>query len=154
MDDPLIERAREALSEAYVPYSEYRVGAALRTADGTVFTGCNIENANYSNSLHAEEVAIGTAVAAGHREFDRLAVSSGVRDGVTPCGMCRQTLAEFCGDGLTIVCDCGDDAVATYTLGELLPETISEATLTDAADHERQGSSGEPGASDVRNQHD
>ena len=135
MDDPLIERAREALSEAYVPYSEYRVGAALRTADGTVFTGCNIENANYSNSLHAEEVAIGTAVAAGHREFDRLAVSSGVRDGVTPCGMCRQTLAEFCGDDLTIVCDLGDDAVATYTLGELLPETISASTLS-AADRE------------------
>jgi len=134
MDDPLIERAREALREAYVPYSEYRVGAALRTAEGTVVTGCNIENANYSNSLHAEEVAIGTAVAAGHREFDRLAVSSGVRDGVTPCGMCRQTLAEFCDDELTIVCDLGD-RVATYTLGELLPETITEATLS-AADRE------------------
>jgi len=134
MDDPLIERAREALREAYVPYSEYRVGAALRTADGTVFTGCNIENANYSTSLHAEEVAIGTAVAAGHREFDRLAVSSGVRDGVTPCGMCRQTLREFCDDDLTIVCDLGEE-VATYTLGELLPETITEATLS-AADRE------------------
>ena len=122
--DTLIERAREALTTAYVPYSEYRVGAALRTADGEIFTGCNIENANYSNSLHAEEVAIGAAVAAGHQEFDRLAVSSGVRDGVTPCGMCRQTLAEFCDDDLTVVCDCGDDEVATYTLGELLPETI------------------------------
>ena len=138
MDDPLIERAREALAEAYVPYSEYRVGAALRTADGTIFTGCNIENANYSNSLHAEEVAIGTAVAAGHRKFDRLAVSSGVRDGVTPCGMCRQTLAEFCADDLTIVCDLGD-GVATYSLGELLPETISASTLS-AADRENAGS--------------
>ena len=138
MDDPLIERAREALAEAYVPYSEYRVGAALRTADGTIFTGCNIENANYSNSLHAEEVAIGTAVAAGHREFDRLAVSSGVRDGVTPCGMCRQTLAEFCGDDLTIICDLGDEGIATYTLGDLLPETITEATLS-AADRENAG---------------
>mgnify|MGYP002761240578 FL=1 len=138
MDDPLIEHAREALAEAHVPYSAYRVGAALRTADGTVVTGCNIENANYSNSLHAEEVAIGTAVAAGHRAFDRLAVSSGVRDGVTPCGMCRQTLAEFCDDEFTIVCDRGDE-VATYTLGELLPETITEATLS-AADGESAGS--------------
>lgn len=143
--DTLIERAREALTTAYVPYSEYRVGAALRTADGEIFTGCNIENANYSNSLHAEEVAIGAAVAAGHQEFDRLAVSSGVRDGVTPCGMCRQTLAEFCEDDLTVVCDCGDDEVATYTLGELLPETITESTLTDAADNDSPHDIREPG---------
>ena len=133
MDASLIERARAALAEAYVPYSEYRVGAALQAADGAVFTGCNIENANYSNSLHAEEVAIGTAVAAGYQTFDRLAVSSGARDGVTPCGMCRQTLAEFCADDLTISCDLGEDGVATYTLGELLPETISAATLSAAA---------------------
>lgn len=82
----LIEAARDALDDAHVPYSEYRVGAALRTADGTVYTGCNIENANYSNSLHAEEVALAEAVKNGHREFDRIAVTSGVRDGVTPCG--------------------------------------------------------------------
>lgn len=139
MDEPeLLAAAREAFEEAYVPYSEYPVGAALRAADGTVYTGCNVENANYSNSLHAEEVAIGTAVAAGHRAFDRLAVSSGVRDGVTPCGMCRQTLAEFCDEEFTIVCDRGDE-VATYTLGELLPETITEATLS-AADGESAGS--------------
>ncbi|MGM0448768.1 MAG: cytidine deaminase, partial [Methanobacteriota archaeon] len=87
--DELIAAARDALEAAHVPYSEYRVGAALRTADGTVYTGCNIENANYSNSLHAEEVALAEAVKAGHREFDRIAVSSCVRDGVTPCGMCR-----------------------------------------------------------------
>ena len=142
--DTLIERAREALTTAYVPYSEYRVGAALRTADGDIFTGCNIENANYSNSLHAEEVAIGAAVAAGHQEFDRLAVSSGVRDGVTPCGMCRQTLAEFCEDDLMVVCDCGDDEVATYTLGELLPETITESTLIDAADNDSPHDTREP----------
>ena len=73
---------------------------------------------------------------ASHREFDRLAVSSGVRDGVTPCGMCRQTLAEFCADELTIVCDLGDGEVATYTLGELLPETISASTLADADAHD------------------
>ena len=127
--DELIEAARSALDAAYVPYSDYTVGAALRTADSTVFTGCNIENANYSNSLHAEEVAIAEAVKNGHREFDRLAVSSGARDGVTPCGMCRQTLAEFCADDLPIVCDEGDDSTTTYTLGELLPATIGPETL-------------------------
>ncbi len=132
--DPLIEAARDVLSDAYVPYSEYRVGAALRTADGTVYTGCNIENANYSNSLHAEEVAIAEAVKNGHDSFDRLAVTSGVRDGVTPCGMCRQTLAEFADGDLVVVCDEGDGDVTEYTLGELLPNTISLRTLRDAKD--------------------
>ena len=130
--DELIAAARDALEAAHVPYSEYRVGAALRTADGTVYTGCNIENANYSNSLHAEEVALAEAVKNGHREFDRIAVSSGVRDGVTPCGMCRQSLAEFAADDLVVACDEGGDAVTEYTLGELLPNTISEGTLDDA----------------------
>ena len=127
MDD-LIEQAREALSTAYAPYSEYQVGAALRTADGSVFTGCNIENANYSNSLHAEEVAVGAAVRAGHREFDRVAVTSSERDGVTPCGMCRQTFAEFCTEDFVVVCDEGDDATE-YHLGDLLPNTISREML-------------------------
>ena len=101
----LLEQARAALGNSYAPYSEYEVGAALETADGTVYTGCNIENANYSNSLHAEEVALGKAISDGHREFDRLAVTSRARDGVTPCGMCRQTLAEFCGDEFEIICE-------------------------------------------------
>ena len=132
--DPLIEAARGVLDDAHVPYSEYRVGAALRTADGTVYTGCNIENANYSNSLHAEEVAVADAVKNGHREFDRIAVTSGVRDGVTPCGMCRQTLAEFAAGDLVVVCDEGGGETSEYTLGELLPNTISEGTLDEAKD--------------------
>ncbi|WP_416839968.1 cytidine deaminase [Haloferax sp. DFSO52] len=134
MPQPLVERAREVLENAYVPYSEYTVGAALRTADGTVYVGCNIENANYSNSLHAEEVAIAEAVKNGHTEFDRVVVTSGARDGVTPCGMCRQTLAEFADEDLEIVCDLGGDDVAEYTLGELLPNTISLDTLEAAAE--------------------
>jgi len=120
----LIERAREAVAAAYAPYSEYRVGAALRTTGGAVFTGCNVENANYSNSLHAEELAVGKAIEAGHREFAAVAVATAARDGVTPCGMCRQTFAEFCDEDVPIHCDEGD-AVSTYTLGELLPNTIS-----------------------------
>ena len=126
--DELLDAARGALDAAYVPYSGYRVGAALRAADGTVYVGCNLENANYSNSLHAEEVAVAEAVKAGHDAFDALAVVSGERDGVTPCGMCRQTLVEFCDPALPIYCDEGD-AVAEYTLGELLPNAISRETL-------------------------
>lgn len=123
-----MQAARDVQENAYVPYSEYRVGAALEAADGTVFVGCNIENANYSNSLHAEEVAISEAIKEGHTEFTRLAVSSGKRDGVTPCGMCRQTLAEFCRADLPIAVDEGD-TIAEYTLGELLPNTITREML-------------------------
>ena len=126
----LLDAARDALDAAYAPYSEYAVGAALRTADGTVYTGCNIENANYSNSLHAEEVAIGAAVHDGHREFDRVAVSSAARDGVTPCGMCRQTFAEFCDESFVVVCE-GADGPVEYELGTLLPETISQEMVRD-----------------------
>ncbi|NUB92717.1 cytidine deaminase [Haloterrigena sp. SYSU A558-1] len=129
-DSELLEAARTVQDSAHVPYSEYPVGAALETADGEVFVGCNLENANFSNSLHAEEVAIAEAVKNGHRDFSRLAVSSGRRDGVTPCGMCRQTLAEFCDDDLVVICDEGEDeAPSEYTLGELLPNTITEEML-------------------------
>lgn len=135
--DELIAEARSALEAAYAPYSEYEVGAALLTADGTVYTGCNVENANYSNSLHAEEVALGTAVRDGHRAFEAVAVSSAARDGVTPCGMCRQTLAEFCDEGFEVHCDTGDD-VRTDTLGTLLPDTISADNLDDRETEEKR----------------
>jgi cytidine deaminase len=132
----LLERAREALEAAYVPYSEYAVGAALETADGTVYTGCNVEIANYSNSFHAEEVALGSAVRDGHREFEHVAVSSANRDGVTPCGMCRQSLAEFCGPDFTVICegegaDGSDPEPVEYRLGDLLPETITREMVVD-----------------------
>ncbi|WP_435096132.1 cytidine deaminase [Halarchaeum sp. P4] len=127
-DDELLAAAREACENAYVPYSEYAVGAALLTADGSVYVGCNVETANFSNTLHAEEVAIAEAVKEGHREFERLVVTSGARDGVTPCGMCRQTLAEFCDDDLAVLCDTGD-GLREYALGELIPDTITPETL-------------------------
>jgi cytidine deaminase len=131
--EALISAARNALERAYVPYSEYRVGAALLTDEGDVYTGANLENANYSNSLHAEEVAVARALMDGHRGFEAVAVASGERDGVTPCGMCRQTLAEFCEADLPVYCDEGDGedgpVVAEYALGELIPATISRGTL-------------------------
>ncbi|WP_435333317.1 cytidine deaminase [Haloarchaeobius sp. TZWWS8] len=127
-DEALIAEAREMLENAVAPYSEYTVGAAIETADGSVYRGCNIEIANYSNTLHAEEVAISHAVKDGHTEFERIAVASGEQDGVTPCGMCRQTLSEFCDDDLVVLCDEGEN-VAAYSLGELLPDAISAETL-------------------------
>lgn len=127
-DEELLSIARGAVERSYAPYSEYYVGAALETADGTVFTGSNIENANYSNSVHAEELAISKAVESGHGSFERIAVSSDRRDGVTPCGMCRQSLSEFCEADLRIICDEGDES-EVYTLGELLPNTITGGHL-------------------------
>jgi cytidine deaminase len=127
--ESLISAARDALEAAYVPYSEYRVGAAVQTADGEVFTGCNIENANYSNSLHAEEVAVGSAVRAGHRELVAVAVTSAARDAVTPCGMCRQTLAEFGDEDVPVYCDEGDGEWTEHRLGTLIPETITPGML-------------------------
>lgn len=123
-DEELIARAREACDRAYAPYSGYDVGAALLTADGTVFVGCNVEMVTFTNTIHAEGGALGAAVAAGHRSFESVAVSSGVRDGVTPCGLCRQTLAEFCDDRFRVLCDTGS-GVDEYTLGELLPAAMS-----------------------------
>ena len=132
----LLAKARAAYEQAYVPYSSYPVGAALQADDGTVYTGCNVENANYANSLHAEEAALGSAVSDGVRAFERLAVASAAEDGVTPCGMCRQTLAEFCGEDFVILCGSAD-GTERYTLGELLPETITKAHL-DAASEGQQ----------------
>lgn len=127
--DSLVEAAREASESSVAPYSEYYVGAAIETDDETIYTGCNVENANYSNSLHAEEVAIGSAVSDGHQDFARLAVSTQARDGQTPCGMCRQTLAEFCDAGFPIVCDDGGEEISEYRLGNLLPSTITRGDL-------------------------
>ncbi len=132
----LLAAAETAYEQAYVPYSSYPVGAALQAANGTIYTGCNVENANYSNSLHAEEAALGSAVSDGVREFERLAVASAAEDGVTPCGMCRQTLAEFCGEDFVILCG-SDEGTERYTLGELLPETITKAHLDAAKEGEQ-----------------
>jgi cytidine deaminase len=133
MDDrELLKTARDAVEDSYAPYSEYRVGAAIETEDGAVYTGCNIENANYSNSVHAEGLALSKAIEAGHRSFTRIAVSSDKRDGITPCGMCRQSLREFCEDDLRIICENEADPEGepvVHTLGELLPDSITPETL-------------------------
>ncbi|AOW79974.1 cytidine deaminase [Halodesulfurarchaeum formicicum] len=126
--DELLNAAREAVSKAYVPYSEYAVGAAIETTAGAIYTGANLEVSNYSNSLHAEEVALSRALMDGHEEFERIAVSAEAADGPTPCGMCRQTLSEFAGPDFVVVVD-AQDGPETYRLGELLPHAFSGANL-------------------------
>jgi len=94
----LIEAARAARERAFAPYSKFKVGAALETADGTVVTGCNIENSTYGLTVCAERVALLKAVSEGHRAFRRIAVVADTADATPPCGPCRQLLWEFCGD--------------------------------------------------------
>ncbi|MEF8826174.1 MAG: cytidine deaminase [Halapricum sp.] len=127
-DQQLIEAAHEAREDAYVPYSEYPVGAALETASGDVYRGFNVEIVNYSNSFHAEEVAIMGAIRDGHTDFERVAVVSGEHDGVTPCGMCRQTFAEFCDDTFEVLTE-EDGEITRSTLGELLPDAMKPGNL-------------------------
>ena len=117
----LIEAAKSVLKNAYSPYSEFKVGAAILSKDGKVFTGCNIENVSYSLSMCAERIALFKAVSEGHRSFDSLAISSSGGKAAFPCGACRQVLMEFGGD-LRIYLD--HDRMS-YRLSDLLIHTFS-----------------------------
>ena len=124
LPEELCQLAIEAMSHAYVPYSGYKVGAALLCADGTVYQGCNIENAAYSPTNCAERTAFFKAVYDGHRDFTAIAVCGG-KDGVItgafpPCGVCRQVMREFCGDDFLIYL-VNEKGFETVTLSDLLP---------------------------------
>ena len=125
----LIEKAKEAANFAYVPYSFFTVGAALLTADGKVYTGCNIENAAYSPTNCAERTAFFKAVSEGERVFEAIAIVGGERGDFknycTPCGVCRQVIAEFCDKDFRIILGKDSSKFKVMTLGELLPESFS-----------------------------
>lgn len=123
----LIARAREAMRNAWAPYSEFRVGAAIEAADGRVFVGCNVESASYGLTICAERMALGAAVAAGARQLRRIAVTTEVEPPAAPCGACRQLLAEF---GLkTEVIAAGPSSERRWTLGALLPDAFTKESL-------------------------
>jgi len=118
--DTLIQQAREAREQAYAPYSHFAVGAALRAKSGRVFVGCNVENLSFGLTICAERAAVCAAVAAGERDFDALAVVADSREPVTPCGACRQVLAEF--SRTLPICSANlEGAVYESTIAELLP---------------------------------
>jgi cytidine deaminase len=127
----LIELANEARRRAYVPYSNYRVGAALRTKSGRIFTGCNIENAAYPTGMCAERVAVFKAVSEGEREFEVIAVATS--NGGSPCGGCRQVLAEFGLDTIVLIADGQNRLVQETTVAGLLPGAFTPKDLKGAA---------------------
>jgi len=123
----LIDLANEARRLSYAPYSNYRVGAALRTKSGRIYTGVNVENAAYPTSLCAERVAVVKAVSEGEREFDVIVVVSDT--GGSPCGSCRQVLSEFGFDTVVLIADGEGKLVKQMTIAELLPEAFTPEHL-------------------------
>ena len=120
-DRELLNLAAGAAKNAYAPYSRFHVGAALECADGTVFTGCNVENAASGECICAERTAVCKAVSEGYRDFARIAVcSADSKSYCMPCGSCRQVLAEFSPD-VEVLCARADGRYVSYRLSQLLP---------------------------------
>jgi cytidine deaminase len=124
----LIDLANEARRRAYAPYSNYHVGAALRTKTGKVYTGVNIENAAYPTTICAERVAIFKAVSEGELEFEVISVVTD--NGGSPCGSCRQVMAEFGLEPIVLIADGNGKLVKETTVGELLPEAFQPHHLS------------------------
>jgi cytidine deaminase len=125
--DALTTAARSAQARAYAPYSKFRVGAALEATDGTVFLGCNVENASYGLTICAERAAVCAAVSAGVKRFRRAVVVSDVDPPAAPCGACRQVLAEF---GLDLPIEgVGSKRTLTWRLSDLLPVAFGPEQL-------------------------
>ena len=131
--EKLLALAKEAMTHAYAPYSHFWVGAAVLCGDGTVYQGCNVENAAYGECICAERTAMLKAVYDGHRDFEAIAICGG-REGAiegfcAPCGACRQVLSEFASHDLKIHLINGAGEIRTLTLGELLPWSFSSDNL-------------------------
>lgn len=126
--ETLIDLAKQAMQNAYAPYSGYQVGAALLGTDGRVFTGCNVENAAFSPTICAERTAFAKAVSEGCRTFSALAVCGGKNGVITgifpPCGVCRQVMREFCDDDFPVYL-VTVQGYETRTLAQLLPDSFS-----------------------------
>ena len=124
----LIDLANAARQRAYVPYSNYPVGAALRTKTGRIYTGVNVENAAYPQTMCAERVAIFKAISDGEKEFEVISVVTD--NGGSPCGGCRQVMAEFALDMIVLMADGSGKLIKETTVSELLPEAFTPNHLT------------------------
>ncbi|MDN6162130.1 MAG: cytidine deaminase [Atopostipes sp.] len=129
--DTLIEKANGMLENAYVPYSNFPVGAAILSKDGEIFTGSNIENSSYSLSNCAERTAVFKAVSEGSLEFDKMVVTGNTEGPISPCGACRQVLSEFCEPDMPIILTNIKGDIEETTIAELLPNAFTQADLKD-----------------------
>ena len=127
-DAELVALALAARNHSYSPYSHFPVGAALECSDGTVFTGCNIENAAFGPTICAERTAVAKAVSEGHRDFVRIVIAGRSEGLCVPCGVCRQVLREFA-PNIEIICLNGAGEERTFTLEELLPHSFGPEYL-------------------------
>ena len=129
----LVEKAIEVRKMAYVPYSKFKVGAALLAADGSIFAGCNVENAAFAPGNCAERTAFFTAIAHGVRKFKAIAVVGGAGDNLAencfPCGVCRQVMMEFCDKDFVIIVAQSTEKWSRHTLAELLPHGFGPNNL-------------------------
>lgn len=130
MYSEMIGLAFKARQNAYAPYSNFKVGACLKTKCGRYFLGCNIENASYSATICAERTAIFKAVSEGYTQFESIVIVGGTGDDkdcqiITPCGVCRQALSEFCDKDFKIILADGNKNSKVYTLADLLPNSFN-----------------------------
>lgn len=123
-DRELLNLAKEASANAYVPYSRFPVGAALECEGGRIFTGCNVENGALGSTMCAERVAVFKAISEGVSKFSRLAIYAEGEDYCMPCGACRQVLSEFAGD-MEILCAKASGSYVSYKLSTLLPHAFT-----------------------------
>lgn len=123
-DRELIKISEKAQEFAYVPYSKFKVGAALLCRDGSVYTGCNIENATYGATNCAERTAVFKAVSEGKRDFTAIAITSSGKDLTFPCGICRQVLSEFAPE-IKVILEDEKGELHTFMLSELLPHSFT-----------------------------
>lgn len=126
--DALRDAAFQVMNRAYAPYSNFRVGAALRTRSGKTYVGCNVENASYTAGICAERGAVLAAVANGDREFERLVIATEAVVPASPCGECRQVLGEFGSDVDILSCTTGGKETR-WTLSQLLPHPFTPSSL-------------------------
>lgn len=137
----LIAQAMKAKESAYVPYSHFRVGAALLTKSGRIFTGCNIENASYSATNCAERTAVFKAVSEGEREFTAIVVTGDNGDYLPPCGICRQVLAEFCDmETFQVILANSMEDYRVMTLDKLFPGAFQAENLKSGNQHKKSNS--------------
>ncbi|CFY00742.1 Cytidine deaminase, homotetrameric [Syntrophomonas zehnderi OL-4] len=120
----LISAARQASQNAYAPYSNFKVGAALLTKNGEIYTGANVENSSYGLTVCAERIAVFKAVTAGEKEFSSIAISASQKDYIFPCGACLQVLAEFSAD-IKVICTNAADNYKIYDLKDLFPQIFT-----------------------------